>query len=123
MSYTKLNKNKGFTDAKQLTKTGEETGTEKKKATCSSLTSQELYSKGRSKLDLMWRIPHMHQWYTGTSPDSLLEIKCDHGSQTALDRLTSGHLKCLPFDSGRKIFLTLVKIAMNHPASPDHILG
>ncbi|GFX86683.1 transposable element Tcb1 transposase [Trichonephila clavipes] len=36
-------------------------------------------------------------------PGSLLAIKCDHGSQTALARLTSDHMKCLSYDSGRKV--------------------
>ncbi|GFV66390.1 hypothetical protein TNCV_1478541 [Trichonephila clavipes] len=62
-------------------------------ATGNSLTYQELYYNARCKLNLIWRIPPAHHWYTGTSPGFLLEIKCDHGSQTALARLTSGNLK------------------------------
>ncbi|GFW73882.1 hypothetical protein TNCV_48711 [Trichonephila clavipes] len=46
---------------------------EKETATGSSLSYQELYSNERSKLNLI-RPPPMHQWYTGTSSDSLLEI-------------------------------------------------
>ncbi|GFY11143.1 hypothetical protein TNCV_4471291 [Trichonephila clavipes] len=42
----------------------------------------------------------------GTSPGFLLEIKCSYGSQTALARLTTSHLKCLFYDSGRNIHPT-----------------
>ncbi|GFS68596.1 RNase H domain-containing protein [Trichonephila clavipes] len=44
------------------------------------LTYQELYSNTRSYLNLIPRIPPTHQRYKGTSPGSLLEIKCDRGS-------------------------------------------
>ncbi|GFS84065.1 hypothetical protein TNCV_2364641 [Trichonephila clavipes] len=50
------------------------------------------------KLTLIWRIPLTHQWYTGASPGSLMEIKCDHGYQTTLARLTSSLLKCLSYN-------------------------
>ncbi|GFX58163.1 uncharacterized protein TNCV_4049211 [Trichonephila clavipes] len=62
-------------------------------ATGSSLTYQELYSNERSKLNLSWRTPAVHHWYTGTAPGILLEVKYDRNSQTALARLKSGHLK------------------------------
>ncbi|GFY14632.1 hypothetical protein TNCV_4828351 [Trichonephila clavipes] len=92
-------------------------GSDNETATGTSLTYQELYSNARYMLDLIWRFPPTHQWYTGTSPGSLLEIKCDRGSQTALARLvlarlTSSHLKCLSHDSGRKIHLTLIRNAV-----------
>ncbi|GFU80000.1 hypothetical protein TNCV_578801 [Trichonephila clavipes] len=64
----------------------------------------------------------MHHWYTGTSPGTLLEVKCDRNSQTALARLRSGHLKCLSFEFERKIHPTYKKCC-DYPASPEHILN
>ncbi|GFX15418.1 hypothetical protein TNCV_3303471 [Trichonephila clavipes] len=69
----------------------------------------------------MWCFPPTPQWYTGTSSGYLLEVKCDRDSQTALARLTRSHLKCLSFESGRKIHPTCKK-SCDHPASSDHIL-
>ncbi|GFW14246.1 RNase H domain-containing protein [Trichonephila clavipes] len=80
-----------------------------------------MYSNARCKLNSIWRIPPTHPWYKGTSPGSLLEIKCDRGSQTALARLTRGYLKCPFFESGRKIHPTCKKCC-DHPTSLDHIL-
>ncbi|GFV13967.1 RNase H domain-containing protein [Trichonephila clavipes] len=79
-----------------------------KTATGISFTYQELYFNGRSKLNLIWRVPPTHQCYTGTSPGSLLEIKCDRGFQIA----QAHHLNCLSFESGRKINPTLVRNAV-----------
>ncbi|GFV48168.1 uncharacterized protein TNCV_3554471 [Trichonephila clavipes] len=103
--------------ADRLTKEGSENET----VTGTSLTYQALYSHPRCKLNLIWRILLMHQWYRWTSPGSVLEIKCDCGSQAALVRLKCSHLKCLSYDSGSKIHLTRKKHC-DHPASPDHIL-
>ncbi|GFU92315.1 uncharacterized protein TNCV_1338961 [Trichonephila clavipes] len=94
---------------------------ERERATSTSLTYQKLYYNTRSKLNLIGRMPPTHQLHTGTSPGCLLEIKCNHGYQTALARLTSDHLKCLSFESGRKIHPTY-KNCCDHPASPDPIL-
>lgn len=70
-------------------------GSADKMATGSSLTHQKLYSSELTKLNSNWRIPSDHQWYAGTSPGTLLEVKCNCSSQTALARFRSGHLKCL----------------------------
>ncbi|GFW22711.1 hypothetical protein TNCV_2765231 [Trichonephila clavipes] len=67
--------------------------------------SRELHSNARSKLNLTWRI---YSTYT-TMVHRNMEIKCGRGSQTALARLISGHLKCLSYNSGRKIYPTLVR--------------
>ncbi|GFS66001.1 hypothetical protein TNCV_2510241 [Trichonephila clavipes] len=95
-------------------------GSENERATGVSFTYQELYSNERSKLNLIQRTPPMHQWYTGTSSSSPLEIKRDGVSQTVLANLTSGHLKCLSYGSGRKIH-TICKKGWDHLASPGHI--
>ncbi|GFS76611.1 hypothetical protein TNCV_1622081 [Trichonephila clavipes] len=56
---------------------------------------QELYSIARCKLNLISRIQSTHQWYPGTSPASLLEIKCDCSSHTALTRSGVSNLYAL----------------------------
>ncbi|GFX18480.1 hypothetical protein TNCV_3370531 [Trichonephila clavipes] len=43
----------------------------------------------------------------------------NYGSQTALAKLRNSYLKCLPFESGRKVHPTCKK-CYDHPASPDH---
>ncbi|GFV13586.1 hypothetical protein TNCV_67891 [Trichonephila clavipes] len=93
-------------------------GGENEMASGTFLTYQELYSNASSKLKLIWRISPTRQCYTGTSPGSLLEIKCDRGSQTDLAGLTSGHLKCFSYDSRREIQHTC-KQCCDHPASLD----
>ncbi|GFX79466.1 hypothetical protein TNCV_824551 [Trichonephila clavipes] len=50
-----------------------------------------------SKLNLMRHIPPMLQWCGGASHFSLLEIKCDQGSQTVLARLTSDQIFNSPY--------------------------
>ncbi|GFW50179.1 RNase H domain-containing protein [Trichonephila clavipes] len=96
-------------------------GSEDETAIGSLLTYQELYSNERSKLNLSWRTPPVHHWYTETSPGTLLEVKWDRNSQTAFARLKSGRLKCLSFELGRKIHPTCKKCC-EYPASPEHIL-
>ncbi|GFU28666.1 uncharacterized protein TNCV_468601 [Trichonephila clavipes] len=90
--------------------------------TGSSLIYLELYSNERSKLNLSWRTPPVHHWYTRTSPGTFLEVKCDRNSQIALARLKSGHLKCLSFEHGRKIHPNCKKYC-HYPASPEDILN
>ncbi|GFS68743.1 uncharacterized protein TNCV_1959461 [Trichonephila clavipes] len=94
---------------------------ENESATGSSLNYQELYSNESSKLNLSWRTPPVHHWYTGTSPGTLLEVKSDCNSKTALARLKSSHLQCLSFERGRKIHTTCKKCC-DYPASPEYIL-
>ncbi|GFT08626.1 uncharacterized protein TNCV_661981 [Trichonephila clavipes] len=91
-------------------------------ATGPSLTYKELYSNERSKLNLRWRTPPVHHWYNGTPLGTLLEVKCDHNSLTALARLKIGHLKCLSFERGRKIHPTCKKCC-DYPTSSEHILN
>ncbi|GFT50498.1 hypothetical protein TNCV_551171 [Trichonephila clavipes] len=55
------------------------------------------------KHNLIFRIPPTHQWYAEKSPGFLLETKCVRGSQTALVRPTSSHLKYLSFNSNRNL--------------------
>ncbi|GFU19793.1 DDE_3 domain-containing protein [Trichonephila clavipes] len=71
-------------------------------------------------LTLEGQIPPAHQWYTGTSPGSLMEMKYDRGSQTYLARLTSSHLKSLSYDRGK--MHPSCKKCSDHPASAVHFL-
>ncbi|GFU35320.1 hypothetical protein TNCV_2143681 [Trichonephila clavipes] len=96
-------------------------GSQKEMDTHISLYYKELCSNAKSKINLIWRIPPTQKWYKGTSPGSLLEVKCDRGSQTSLARLTSSHLRFFSFESGRKIHPTCKKCC-DHSALSDHIL-
>ncbi|GFY31022.1 uncharacterized protein TNCV_4359291 [Trichonephila clavipes] len=55
------------------------------------------------------------------SPGGALEFDGNRNDQTAVTRLLSGHLKCMTFKSGRKVFQTCPKYHLL-PASPEHIL-
>ncbi|GFY04331.1 hypothetical protein TNCV_4414191 [Trichonephila clavipes] len=50
-----------------------------------------------------------------------LEFDGDRNDQTAVSRLLSGYLKCMTFESVRKVFQTCPKCHLL-PASPEHIL-
>ncbi|GFX53704.1 hypothetical protein TNCV_1596501 [Trichonephila clavipes] len=78
-------------------------GSENETVTGSSFTNQELCSNARFHLNLIWRIPPKHRRFIVTSSRYFGENKCDRDSKTALTRLTSGHLKCIFLNSGRKI--------------------
>ncbi|GFY11647.1 hypothetical protein TNCV_4231161 [Trichonephila clavipes] len=85
-------------------------------ATGTSLTYQELYSNGRSKLNSILRSPPAHPTCTQEHPLTLcwkLNV-----TVTSLARLTSSHLKCVFNDSDHP---TCQKCS-DRPGSPDHIL-
>ncbi|GFU69318.1 RNase H domain-containing protein [Trichonephila clavipes] len=98
--------------ADRLAEEREREGSENEMAACSIK---------RAILNLIWRNPSTHQWYTETTPGYLMEIQCDSGFQIALTRLTNAHLKYISFDSGKKIRLTCKKCC-DHPDSPDGIM-
>ncbi|GFW82235.1 hypothetical protein TNCV_3817161 [Trichonephila clavipes] len=50
-----------------------------------------------------------------------LEFDGDRNDETAVSRLLSKHLKCMTFESGRKVFQTCPKRHLL-PASPEYIL-
>ncbi|GBL81541.1 hypothetical protein AVEN_143789-1 [Araneus ventricosus] len=65
--------------------------------------------------------PPAHSWYRTEDPGATIDFKGDKKDQTALARLSSGHLKTLRFSSGDKKFNICTKCNMIE-ATPKHPL-
>ncbi|GBN36718.1 hypothetical protein AVEN_228473-1 [Araneus ventricosus] len=85
------------------------------------LTYFELYSRRKSFVNISWRHPPAHSWYRIEGPGASIHFKGDRKGQTALARLTSGHLKTLRFSRGEKKFNICTKWNMIE-ATPQHRL-
>ncbi|GBN63146.1 hypothetical protein AVEN_250657-1 [Araneus ventricosus] len=96
-------------------------GTTMPQAYVNSLTYLELYSRSKAFVNISWRHPPAHSWYRSKGPGTTTHFKGDRKSQTALARLTSGHLKTLRFSRGDKKFNICQKCHMIK-ATPQHLL-
>ncbi|GBM78475.1 hypothetical protein AVEN_247731-1 [Araneus ventricosus] len=85
------------------------------------LTYLELYSRRKALVNISWRRPPAHSWYRSESPGAAIRFKEDRKGQTALARLSSGHLKTLRFSRGDKKFNICTKCNMIE-ATPQHLL-
>ncbi|GBL93380.1 hypothetical protein AVEN_219497-1 [Araneus ventricosus] len=65
--------------------------------------------------------PPAHSWYRGKGPGAAIRSKRNRKDQTALARLSSGHLKTLRFSRGHKNFNICTKCNMIE-ATPQHLL-
>ncbi|GFX68285.1 RNase H domain-containing protein [Trichonephila clavipes] len=86
-----------------------------------ALTYREIYSLMKIKDKQVWIAPPDHPGISRKSPGGVLEFDGDRNDKTAVSRLLSGHLKCMTFESGRKVFQTCPKCHLL-PASPEHTL-
>ncbi|GBM53435.1 hypothetical protein AVEN_254449-1 [Araneus ventricosus] len=73
------------------------TGTTMPQAYVEPLTYLELYSRRKALVNISWRHPPAHSWCCSEGPGAAICFKGDRKDQTALARLSSGHLK--PTDS------------------------
>ncbi|GBM02525.1 hypothetical protein AVEN_178464-1 [Araneus ventricosus] len=85
------------------------------------LTYLELYSRRKALVNISWRHPPAHSWYRSEGPGATIHFKEDRKDQTALTRLSSGHLKTLRFSRGDKKFNICTKCNMIE-ATPQHLL-
>ncbi|GFW60609.1 kinesin-like protein KIF11 [Trichonephila clavipes] len=69
----------------------------------------------------VWMAPPDHSGISRKSPGGALEFDGDRNDQTTVSRFLSGHLKCMTFESGRKVFQTCPKCHLL-PPSPENIL-
>ncbi|GBO20783.1 hypothetical protein AVEN_216930-1 [Araneus ventricosus] len=83
------------------------------------LTYLELHSRRKALVNISWRHPPAHSWYRCEGPGAA--FKGVRNDQTALARLSSGHLKTLRFSSGDKKFNICTKCNMIE-ATPKHLL-
>ncbi|GBM33038.1 hypothetical protein AVEN_126044-1 [Araneus ventricosus] len=81
----------------------------------------ELYSRRKAIVNISWRHPPAHLWYSSEGPGATIHFKGDRKDQTALAHLTSGHLKTLRFSRGDKKFNICTKCNMIE-ATPQHLL-
>ncbi|GFY36714.1 uncharacterized protein TNCV_2566761 [Trichonephila clavipes] len=51
-------------------------------------------------MNLTWRNPPAHHWYSGKSPGLSLQCRSSRGHQTALTRFRSGYLRSMNFVQG-----------------------
>ncbi|GBM29565.1 hypothetical protein AVEN_206404-1 [Araneus ventricosus] len=68
------------------------------------LTYLELHSIRKALVKISWRHPPAHSWYRSEGPGAAIRSKGDRKIQTAITRLSSGHLKTLRFSGGDKKF-------------------
>ncbi|GBO00697.1 hypothetical protein AVEN_271573-1 [Araneus ventricosus] len=87
----------------------------------SEITFPELFSRGKVQNKEEWLEPPSHHCYRGRKPGLALSLPCDRQSITCFSRLASGHLKCLTYSEGNKIYPLRPK-CQQHQASPKHIL-
>ncbi|GBL88348.1 hypothetical protein AVEN_103012-1 [Araneus ventricosus] len=81
----------------------------------------ELYSRRKALVNISWRHPPAHSWYRCEGPSAAIRFKGVGKNQTALARLSSGHLKALRFSRGDKKFNICTKRNMTE-AIPQHLL-
>ncbi|GBM30146.1 hypothetical protein AVEN_78535-1 [Araneus ventricosus] len=82
------------------------------------LTDWPVQKKGPCSIS--WRHPPAHSWNRSEGPDATIHFKGDRKDQTALARLSSGHLKTLRFSCGDKNFNICTKCNMTE-ATPQHL--
>ncbi|GBN28545.1 hypothetical protein AVEN_202673-1 [Araneus ventricosus] len=81
----------------------------------------ELNSRRKALVNVSWRHPPAHSWYRSEGPGAAIHFKGDRKDQTALARLSSGHLKTLRFSPCDKTFNICTKCNMIE-ATPQHLL-
>ncbi|GBM57189.1 hypothetical protein AVEN_197661-1 [Araneus ventricosus] len=85
------------------------------------ITFLEPFSGKKAQNKGEWLVLPSYHWYKGLKPELSLSLPCDRQSSTCLSRLASGHLKCLIYSEGNKIYPLCPK-CQQHQASPKHIL-
>ncbi|GFX72105.1 RNase H domain-containing protein [Trichonephila clavipes] len=83
-----------------------------KAATCNSvdpedhmvLTSTKIYSGAKKLICRTWVVPPVHPWYFQRHPESAISFKGSRSYQTAFSRFSTGHLRCMSFEGGKRSF-------------------
>ncbi|GBN54878.1 hypothetical protein AVEN_17440-1 [Araneus ventricosus] len=96
-------------------------GTTMPQAHIEPLTYLELYSRRKALVNISWRHPPAHSWYHSEGPGAAIRFKGVRKNQTALARLSSGHLKTLRLSRVDKKFNICTKCHMIE-ATPQHLL-
>ncbi|GFT91313.1 RNase H domain-containing protein [Trichonephila clavipes] len=83
------------------------------------LTHTEIPSFQRNKINLTWRNPPAHHWYSAKSTGLSIQCRSSRAHQTTLACLRSSHLRSMTFVQGIKSFFTCPCSLL---ASPAHLL-
>ncbi|GFV31612.1 RNase H domain-containing protein [Trichonephila clavipes] len=85
------------------------------------LTSTEIYSRAKELICRTWVVPPVHPWYFQRHPGSTISFKGSRSYQTAFSRFSTGHLRCMNFEGGKRSFPICPKCNISQ-FSPLHIL-
>ncbi|GFS56763.1 uncharacterized protein TNCV_2221941 [Trichonephila clavipes] len=85
------------------------------------LTSTEIYSRAKELICRTWVVPPVHPWYFQRHPRSAISFKGSPSYQTAFSRFSTGHLRCMNFEGGKRSFPICPKCNISQ-FSPQHIL-
>ncbi|GBM62504.1 hypothetical protein AVEN_145987-1, partial [Araneus ventricosus] len=88
-------------------------------AASGELFASEISSIRRAKAKSAWKVPPAYKWYAGNPSGLSLQSKGTRYAQTALDILSSGHIKSLKFVDKEK---TYSSCPCSCPASPARII-
>ncbi|GFW81904.1 RNase H domain-containing protein [Trichonephila clavipes] len=85
------------------------------------LTSTEIYSRAKELICRTWAFPPVHLRYFQRHPGSAISFKGSRSYQTAFSRFSTGHLRCMNFEDGKRSFPICPKCNISQ-FSPQHIL-
>ncbi|GFW75447.1 RNase H domain-containing protein [Trichonephila clavipes] len=68
------------------------------------LTSTEIYPRAKELICRAWVVPLVHPWYIQRHPGSAISFKGSRSYQTAFSRFSTGHLRCMNFEGGKRSF-------------------
>ncbi|GFS89847.1 RNase H domain-containing protein [Trichonephila clavipes] len=85
------------------------------------LTSTEIYSRAKELICRTWVVPPVHPWYFQRHPGSAISFKGSRLYQMAFSRFSTGHLRCMNFEGGKRSFPICSKCNITL-FSPQHIL-
>ncbi|GFX40810.1 uncharacterized protein TNCV_3760341 [Trichonephila clavipes] len=68
------------------------------------LTSTEIYSRAKELIHKTWFVLPVHPWYFQRHPGSAISFKGSRSYQTAFQRFSTGHLRCMNFEGGKRNF-------------------
>ncbi|GFW86568.1 RNase H domain-containing protein [Trichonephila clavipes] len=85
------------------------------------LTSTEIYSRAKELICITWVVPPVHPWYFQRHPGSAISFKGSRSYQTPFSRFSTGHLRCMNFEGGKRSFPICSKCNISQ-FSLQHIL-
>ncbi|GFT56345.1 uncharacterized protein TNCV_1861761 [Trichonephila clavipes] len=85
------------------------------------LTSTDIYSRAKEFISRTWVDPPVHPGYFQRHPGSAVSFKGSRSYQTPFSRFSTGHLRCMNFEGGKRSFPIYPKCNIS-PFSPQHIL-